>query len=222
MAAVMRTKILGQLHVKIIPVTPFQQNCALIWDAETMKGGIIDPGGDLPQINAAIAAAGVTVENIFITHGHVDHAAGAGELARSLQVPIIGPDKRDAPLISEMPKHAQHLGMTAEAFTPDQWLVEGDAIGIGGHDFEVLHCPGHTPGHVVFVNHAAKFMVVGDVLFRNSIGRTDFAYGDHAALIGAITGKLLPLGDDYAFICGHGMASSIGAERRSNPWLQKN
>ncbi len=213
---------MGQLHVKIIPVTPFQQNCALIWDADTMKGAVIDPGGDLPQINAAIAAADVTVENIFITHGHVDHAGGAGELARSLAVPIIGPDRRDAPLIAEMPGQAKHLGMSMEAFTPDEWLEDGGTISIGGHDFQVLHCPGHTPGHVVFVDHAAKFMVVGDVLFRNSIGRTDFAYGDHQALISAITGKLLPLGDDYAFICGHGMGSTIGAERRSNPWLQRN
>jgi hydroxyacylglutathione hydrolase len=213
---------MGQLHVKIIPVTPFQQNCALIWDADTMKGAVIDPGGDLPQINAAIAAAGVMVENIFITHGHVDHAGGAGELARSLAVPIIGPDRRDAPLIAEMPGQAKHLGMSMEAFTPDEWLEDGGTISIGGHDFQVLHCPGHTPGHVVFVDHAAKFMVVGDVLFRNSIGRTDFAYGDHQALISAITGKLLPLGDDYAFICGHGMGSTIGAARRSNPWLQGN
>ncbi len=214
-------KTMGQLQVRIIPVTPFQQNCALIWDAATMQGGIIDPGGDLPDINAAISAAGVTIENIFITHGHLDHAGGAAELARSLKVPIIGPDQRDAPLITEMPSQSQRFGATAEAFTPDRWLSQGDSVSIGGHEFEVLHCPGHTPGHVVFVNHAAKFMVLGDVLFRNSIGRTDFAYGDHAALINAITGKLLPLGDDYAFICGHGVGSTIGAERRSNPWLQK-
>ncbi len=211
---------MGQLQVKIIPVTPFQQNCALIWDGETMKGGIIDPGGDLPSINAVITAAGVTVENIFVTHGHLDHAGGAAELARSLSVPIIGPDKRDAPLIVEMVDQAERFGMKIEAFTPDQWLADGNSVSIGGHQFEALHCPGHTPGHMVFVNHDAKFMVVGDVLFRNSIGRTDFAYGDHAALIGAITSKLLPLGDDYAFICGHGMGSTIGAERRSNPWLQ--
>jgi hydroxyacylglutathione hydrolase len=212
---------MGQLHVQIIPVTPFQQNCALIWDAETLKGGIIDPGGDLPQIAAGIEAAGVTVENIFITHGHLDHAGGAAELARSLGVPIIGPDKRDAPLIAEMPGQGERFGIKMEAFAPDRWLVEGDSVSIGGHEFEVLHCPGHTPGHVVYVDHATKFMVVGDVLFRGSVGRTDFAYGDHDALIAAITDKLLPLGDDYAFICGHGMGSTIGAERRGNPFLQK-
>ncbi len=212
---------MGQLHVQIIPVTPFQQNCALIWDADTLKGAIIDPGGDVPDILAAIKAAGVAVESIFITHGHLDHAGGAAELARSLGVPIIGPDKRDAPLIAQLPGQGEHFGMKMEAFSPDQWLAEGDKIVIGGQEFEVLHCPGHTPGHVVFINHAEKFGVVGDVLFRGSVGRTDFAYGDHAALIGAITDKLLTLGDDYVFICGHGMGSTIGAERRGNPFLQK-
>ena len=212
---------MGQLHVQIIPVTPFQQNCALIWDADTLKGAIIDPGGDVPDILAAIKAAGVAVESIFITHGHLDHAGGAAELARSLGVPIIGPDKRDAPLIAQLPGQGEHFGIKMEAFSPDQWLAEGDKIVIGGQEFEVLHCPGHTPGHVVFINHAEKFGVVGDVLFRGSVGRTDFAYGDHAALIGAITDKLLTLGDDYVFICGHGMGSTIGAERRGNPFLQK-
>ena len=216
-----RKKTMGQLHVQIIPVTPFQQNCALIWDAETLKGGIVDPGGDVPHITAAIHAAGVTVEAIFITHGHLDHAGGAAELARGLGVSIIGPDRRDAPLIAELPGQGERFGLKLEAFTPDQWLAEGDQVAIGGHAFEVLHCPGHTPGHVVYVNHAARFLVVGDVLFRGSVGRTDFAYGSHDALIGAIIDKLLPLGDDYAFICGHGMGSTIGAERRGNPFLQK-
>jgi glyoxylase-like metal-dependent hydrolase (beta-lactamase superfamily II) len=211
---------MGQLHVQIIPVTPFQQNCALIWDADTLKAGIIDPGGDVPRIMAAIENSGVTVEAIFITHGHLDHAGGAAELARGLGVSIIGPDQRDAPLLAEMPAQGARFGIAMEAFTPDRWLQEGDEVTIGGATFEVLHCPGHTPGHVVYVNHEAKFLVVGDVLFRGSVGRTDFTYGDHAALIGAITGKLLTLGDDYAFICGHGMGSTIGAERRGNPFLQ--
>jgi len=211
---------MGQLHVQIIPVTPFQQNCALIWDAETLKAGIIDPGGDVPRIMAAIENSGVTVEAIFITHGHLDHAGGAAELARGLGVPIIGPDQRDAPLLAEMPAQGARFGINMEAFTPDQWLQEGDEVSIGGATFEVLHCPGHTPGHVVYVNHAAKFLVVGAALIRGSDGRTDFTYGDPAALIGAITGKLLTLGDDYAFICGHGMGSTIGTERRGNPFLQ--
>jgi glyoxylase-like metal-dependent hydrolase (beta-lactamase superfamily II) len=212
---------MGQLHVQIIPVTPFQQNCALIWDADTLKAGIIDPGGDVPRIMAAIENSGVTVEAIFITHGHLDHAGGAAELARGLGVSIIGPDRRDAPLLAEMPAQGARFGITMEAFTPDQWLQEGDGVTIGGATFEVLHCPGHTPGHVVYVNHEAKFLVAGDVLFRGSVGRTDFPYGDHDALIGAITDKLLTLGDDYAFICGHGMGSTIGVERRGNPFLQK-
>jgi glyoxylase-like metal-dependent hydrolase (beta-lactamase superfamily II) len=211
---------MGKLSVQIIPVTPFQQNCALIWDAETLNGAIIDPGGDVPDILEAIADANVAVETIFITHGHLDHAGGAAELARTLGVPVIGPDKRDEPLLAEMPLQGKQFGLRGEALTPDQWLTEGGKIAIGGHEFAVLHCPGHTPGHVVFVNHAAKFMVVGDVLFRNSVGRTDFPYGDGPALISAIKQKLLPLGDDYRFICGHGAGSSIGAERRSNPFIQ--
>lgn len=206
--------------MQIIPVTPLQQNCALIWDADSKKAAIIDPGGDIPRILHAIGEAGVTVEAIFITHGHLDHAGGAAELAAALKIPIFGPQRRDEPLIADFPKQAARFGMQAKPFTPEHWLEEGETVVIGGHEFAVLHCPGHTPGHVVFVNHAEKFAVVGDVLFRNSIGRTDLPYGDHAALISAITEKLLPLGDDYIFICGHGIGSSFGAERRNNPFLQ--
>jgi glyoxylase-like metal-dependent hydrolase (beta-lactamase superfamily II) len=211
---------MGKLEVQIIPVTPLQQNCALIWDNDTKKGAVTDPGGDVPKILQAIEQAGVAVEAIFITHGHLDHANGAGDLAAALRVPIIGPDRRDEPLIANFPKDAARFGMQAKVFAPDRWLNEGETVLMGGHEFAVLHCPGHTPGHVVFVNHAAKFAVVGDVLFRNSIGRTDFPYGDHQALISAIAGKLLPLGDAYSFICGHGIGSTFGAERRSNPFLQ--
>ncbi len=211
---------MGKLYVQIIPVTPLQQNCALLWDEETKKGAITDPGGDVPQILQAIDEAGVTVEAIFITHGHLDHAGGAAELAAALKLPIFGPDKRDAALIDDFAAQGARFGMSAKSFTPQSWLAEGEAIDIGGHAFAVLHCPGHTPGHVVFVNHAEKFAVLGDVLFRNSIGRTDFPYGDHQALIAAINEKLLPLGDDYAFICGHGIGSTFGAERRSNPFLR--
>lgn len=211
---------MGQMHVQILPVTPLMQNCALIWDADSKKAAIIDPGGDVPEILAAVAKAGVTVEKIFITHGHIDHAGGAADLAASLGVAIHGPDRRDAFLIAELAEAGKRFNLEGKPYTPEKWLTEGDTIEIGGHVFEVLHCPGHTPGHVVFVNHAEKFAIMGDVLFRNSIGRTDFAYGDTAALISAITEKLLPLGDDIVFICGHGMGSSIGAERRSNPFLQ--
>jgi glyoxylase-like metal-dependent hydrolase (beta-lactamase superfamily II) len=211
---------MSQLKVAIIPVTPFQQNCALLWDSETMAGAVIDPGGDVPEIIKAIDDSGVKVESIFLTHGHLDHAGGAAELAAHLGVKVIGPDKRDEFLLTEMPEQGKRFGLKVGALTPDEWLTEGETFKIGAHEFAVLHCPGHTPGHVVFVNHAAKFMVVGDVLFRNSVGRTDFPYGSHNDLIEAIQTKLLVLPDDFAFICGHGGASSIGAERRSNPFIQ--
>jgi glyoxylase-like metal-dependent hydrolase (beta-lactamase superfamily II) len=211
---------MGKLNVQIIPVTPFQQNCALLWDDESKKAAIVDPGGDLPKILQAIAQAGVTVEAIFITHGHLDHAGAAADLAAALNIPIFGPDRRDQPLIADLAAQGAGFGMQSKPFTPQHWLEEGETIAIGGHEFAVLHCPGHTPGHLVFVNHAEQFAIVGDVLFRNSVGRTDFPYGDHAALIAAITEKLLPLGDDFVFICGHGVGSTFGAERRSNPFLQ--
>jgi glyoxylase-like metal-dependent hydrolase (beta-lactamase superfamily II) len=209
------------LNIKIIPVTPFQQNCALIWNPDTMKGAVIDPGGDVPDILAAAKTAGVTVEAIYLTHGHLDHAAGATELAAGLGVKIIGPAVEDQFLLDALPQQAAMFGVEGlKAVKPDQYLREGKTIGIGGENFEVLHCPGHTPGHVVFINRAGKFGILGDVLFRNSVGRTDFPYGNHAQLITAIQQKLLVLPDDFQFICGHGTASSIGAERRSNPFIQ--
>jgi hydroxyacylglutathione hydrolase len=209
-----------KLNVQIIPVTPFQQNCALFWDEETKRASIIDPGGEVAKILEAVAKAGAEPAAIFITHGHLDHAGGAAELAAMLQIPIFGPDRRDEMLIADLPNQGARFGMEPKAFTPEKWLSEGETVDIGGHAFSVLHCPGHTPGHIVFINHAEKFAVLGDVLFRNSVGRTDFPYGDHQALITSITEKLLPLGDDFGFICGHGMGSSFGAERRSNPFLQ--
>jgi glyoxylase-like metal-dependent hydrolase (beta-lactamase superfamily II) len=208
------------LKVTIIPVTPFQQNCALIYDDVTLKGAVIDPGGDVPKIEAAIKQAGVTVERIYLTHGHLDHAGGAAALARALSVKIIGPDRRDAFLLADLETAGRNFGVAMENVTPDEWLQEGETINIGGEMFEVLHCPGHTPGHVVFINAKQKFGVLGDVLFRNSIGRTDFAYGDTEQLITAIKTKLMVLPDDFVFICGHGVNSSIGAERRSNPFIQ--
>jgi glyoxylase-like metal-dependent hydrolase (beta-lactamase superfamily II) len=209
------------LKIKIIPVTPFQQNCALIWNAETMKGAVIDPGGDVADILAAANSAGVTVEAIYLTHGHLDHAAGAPELAAALGVKIIGPGVEDQFLLDALPQQAAMFGVEGlKPVKPDQYLSEGETISIGGESFEVLHCPGHTPGHVVFINRARKFGVLGDVLFRNSVGRTDFPYGNHDQLISAIRQKLLVLPDDFQFICGHGTASSIGAERKSNPFIQ--
>ncbi len=212
---------MNQLNVKLIPVTPFRQNCALIWDGATGKGAVIDPGGDVPLIEAAIAEAGVTVEDIFLTHGHLDHAGGAAALAAALGVKVTGPDRRDAFLLEGIPEQGAKFGIPdMQSVTPDRWLSEGDTIHIGGQGFGVLHCPGHTPGHVVFLNQAGGFGILGDVLFRNSVGRTDFPYGDTEALIGAIKSKLMVLPDDFAFICGHGAPSSIGAERRQNPFIQ--
>jgi hydroxyacylglutathione hydrolase len=205
----------------IVPVTPFQQNCTLLWDEESKRGVVIDPGGDLPRIRDAIAQTGITVERILLTHGHIDHAGGAAELKAELGVPIEGPHRADAPLLAHLAQTGAGFGMTdARNVEPDRFLAEGDQVRVGDMAFDVLHCPGHSPGSVVFVNPAARFAIVGDVLFQGSIGRTDLPFGDHAALIRSIKDKLLPLGDDLAFICGHGPTSTIGQERVSNPFLQ--
>lgn len=216
-----------KLQAAQVAVTPFQQNCALIWDAETRRGVVVDPGGDVPRIAAALDRASFTVERILLTHGHLDHAGGAAELKSLLEanqgsaVPIEGPHRADAFLLAGIAGQAAQYGLDGMAdATPDRWLAEGDTVSIAGQDFAVLHCPGHSPGHVVFVSQALGFAVVGDVLFRGSIGRTDFPYGDHAALIEAIRTKLLPLGDGMRFLCGHGPGSTFGEERRSNPFLK--
>ena len=215
------------LKAAVIPVTPFQQNCAVLWEETTGRGVVVDPGGEVPRILEALSELKVTVERILLTHGHLDHAAGADELrevlseGRAAPVPIEGPDPRDRFLLETLAQQAAKWDMPgARNVTPDRWLAEGDTVAIGGEAFEVLHCPGHTPGHLVFVSRALKAALVGDVLFRGSVGRTDFAYGDHEALIGAIRTKLLPLGDDIAFLCGHGPGSTFGQERRTNPFLR--
>jgi hydroxyacylglutathione hydrolase len=207
------------LKAAILPVTPFQQNCTLLWNPTTMIGAVIDPGGDLDHIEKAISEIGMKVEKILLTHGHIDHAAGAAELKERLGVPIEGPHEADRPLLDGLEAQGQAYGLPARTVTPDRWLDEGDTVTVGGHSFDVLHCPGHSPGSVVLVNRQQRFAIVGDVIFQGSIGRTDFPYGDHAALINAIRTKLLPLGDEFAFICGHGPTSTIGQERRTNPFI---
>jgi glyoxylase-like metal-dependent hydrolase (beta-lactamase superfamily II) len=219
---------MAAMRVGIVPVTPFSQNCTLIYDDETKLAVVVDPGGDVPKIMAAIANLGLDVGAIWLTHGHLDHAGGVNDLRDILNarpghapVEVVGPDRRDEPLLQSLSQQGVMFGVPGmKNVTPDRWLTEGEQVRVGPHVFDVLHCPGHTPGHVVFVNHAVKFAQVGDVLFQNSVGRTDFPYGDHAALIEAIKTKLLPLGDDYAFVCGHGPNSTIGAERRGNPFVQ--
>ncbi|MCO6415008.1 MBL fold metallo-hydrolase [Siccirubricoccus sp. KC 17139] len=210
------------MKAAIIPVTPFEQNCALLWEEGTGKGVVIDPGGEVDRILTAIGELKLSVERILLTHGHMDHAGGAAELKAALPdtPPIIGPDARDQFLLEALESQGAKYGLPARNVTPDQWLAEGDTVEIGGESFGVLHCPGHTPGHVVFVSTALRVALVGDVLFRGSIGRTDFPYGDHAALLAAIHGKLLPLGDDVQFLCGHGPGSSFGHERQRNPFLR--
>ena len=207
------------LKAAILPVTPFQQNCTLLWDPTTLIGAVIDPGGDLDHIEKAISEIGMKVEKILLTHGHIDHAAGAAELKERLGIPIEGPHEADRPLLDALEAQGQAYGLPARTVTPDRWLDEGDTVTVGGHSFDVLHCPGHSPGSVVLVNRKQRFAIVGDVIFQGSIGRTDFPYGDHAALINAIRTKLLPLGDEFAFICGHGPTSTIGQERRTNPFI---
>jgi glyoxylase-like metal-dependent hydrolase (beta-lactamase superfamily II) len=188
---------------------------------------VVDPGGDVEVILDAVLRAGFTVERILLTHGHLDHAGGAAPLKRLLEgrqgaaVPVEGPDARDAFLLEAIPAQAQAFGIEGlESVRPDRYLAEGETLRIAGQAFQVLHCPGHTPGHLAFVSEALRFALVGDVIFRGSVGRTDFPYGDHAALVSSIRDKLLPLGDDIRFVCGHGPASTFGAERRSNPFIQ--
>jgi hydroxyacylglutathione hydrolase len=208
------------LAAAIIPVTPFQQNCALIWDQETKRGVVIDPGGDVARVEGAIAEAGITIDRILLTHGHMDHAGGAAELAEALgNIPIEGPHRADAFLLDGLVEQGAKYGLACRAVTPNRWLEEGEQVELAGIAFDVLHCPGHTPGHVVFVNPDMGIAIVGDVLFQGSIGRTDFPYGDTASLLNAIRTKLFPLGDHIQFLCGHGPASSFGAERQSNPFV---
>ena len=208
------------MKYRIIPVTALQQNCSLLWCEETMRGAVVDPGGDLEKITAEVASSGVTLEKILITHAHFDHAGGAHELAGRLSIPIEGPHRDDAPLAERLGYQAQSFGLPpVPAFTPDRWLEQGDRVRVGNLDIQVLHCPGHTPGHLVFYHPESRLAFVGDVLFKGSIGRTDFPLSSHSALINSIQQRLWPLGDEVTFVPGHGPCSTIGAERRSNPFV---
>lgn len=208
------------IRVLVVPVTPLQQNCTIVWCARTMKAAVIDPGGEVPRLLATLADKSLTLEKIWITHGHLDHAGGTAALKAATGVPIEGPHPADQFWIDDIAVNAARWGMPeARPFTPDRWLGDGDQVTLGETEWEVYHCPGHTPGHVVFHNRAARFAQVGDVLFAGSIGRTDFPRGNHADLIASITGKLWPLGDDVTFVPGHNQVSTFGAERRSNPYV---
>lgn len=208
------------LRAAIVPVTPFQQNCTLLWSEETRRGAVVDPGGDVGRIMEAIEKIGMSVEKILLTHGHIDHAGGAAELKERLGVAIEGPHTADLFLLERLSESGRSYGIAeARDVTPDRWLAEGDEVGVAGISFSVLHCPGHSPGSVVFLNREQRFALVGDVLFRGSVGRTDLPGGDQRALIASIKTKLLPLDDDVAFVCGHGPTSTIGHERATNPFL---
>jgi hydroxyacylglutathione hydrolase len=203
-----------------IAVTPFAQNCSLVWCDRTMAAAIVDPGGDLPALLAHVQRLGLKLEQIWLTHAHIDHAGATGELAQRLQLPIVGPHPGDQFWIDALPQQSQMFGFpTAQAFTPTRWLADGDSVTVGAHALAVRHCPGHTPGHVVFYSDEIKRAFVGDVLFAGSIGRTDFPGGDHATLVASITQRLWPMGNDTVFIPGHGPESSFGRERRSNPYV---
>ncbi|MBW8783240.1 MAG: MBL fold metallo-hydrolase [Novosphingobium sp.] len=207
------------MRAAIVPVTPFEQNCSLVWCTKTMRGALIDPGGDLPRLKQAVEKAGVTIEKVLVTHGHMDHCGMAGVLARELAVPLEGPHPDDRFWIESLAEAGARFGIPGEPFEPDRWLSDGDTVTIGEQTLQVIHCPGHTPGHVVFFHAPSRLAIVGDVLFQGSIGRTDFPRGNHQDLIDSITRKLWPLGDDVTFIPGHGPVSTFGRERLTNPFV---
>jgi glyoxylase-like metal-dependent hydrolase (beta-lactamase superfamily II) len=207
------------MKAAIIPVTPLQQNCSLIWCTATNKAALVDPGGDLDRLKAGVAKAGVTLEKILITHGHLDHCGQAGMLAAELGLPIEGPHEDDRFWIARLDEDGARFQMEAASFEPERWLVQGDTVSVGELTLDVIHCPGHTPGHVVFFHAPSRFAIVGDVLFQGSIGRTDFPRGNHQDLIDSITQRLWPLGQDVTFIPGHGPTSTFGQERKTNQFV---
>lgn len=208
------------MHYEIVPVTAFEQNCSLVVCPQTQRAALIDPGGDLDRLQAIVDERGVQVEKILLTHGHIDHCGQAGLLAKRLGVPIEGPHPDDEFWIAQLATQGAMFGMAgAASFVPDRWLQDGDTVTVGEQSLQVLHCPGHTPGHVVFVHAEDRLAFVGDVLFSGSIGRTDFPKGNHQQLIDSIREKLFPLGDDISFVPGHGPMSTFGEERRTNPFV---
>lgn len=204
----------------IVPVTPFQQNATILWCDESRRAAVVDPGGDLPLILRVVDSEGLTLEKILVTHGHIDHAGGVAELAEQLGIPVEGPHLADRFWLDGMPEQSRMFGFPAvRSFTPNRWLAHGDQVTVGNQVLDVIHCPGHTPGHVCFHHAPGHLAIVGDVLFQGSIGRTDFPQGDYDTLIDSIRNRLLPLGDDVDFIPGHGPMSSFGEERRYNPFI---
>jgi hydroxyacylglutathione hydrolase len=209
------------LQIAVIPVTPFQQNCSILWCTRTKQAVVVDPGGDVALIRGALKEVGVTPVAIWLTHGHLDHAGGAAELAEALSVPVVGPHEGDKFLLDELPTAGLRFDISdMRAVTPSRWLVEGDEVKVGDVPFSVLHVPGHTPGHVTFFQKDLRFLLAGDTVFAGSVGRTDFPYGSHETLIAGIRNKLFPLGDDVQFLPGHGPAGTLGEERANNPFLQ--
>ena len=209
----------AKLGYIIVPVTPFAQNCSIVWCVETCRAAVIDPGGEIEKIKTIIDNNNLELDKILITHAHLDHAGGTAALARATGVPIIGPHRNDQFWIDALPEQCRQFGFEGEKFTPDQWLQHGDQVRLGKLCLDVLHCPGHTPGHVVFVEKSEQFAAVGDVIFQGSIGRSDFPQGNHQQLVNSIRDRLFPIGDQIKFIPGHGPMSSFGHERRNNPFV---
>ena len=207
------------LQAVLIPVTAFEQNCTLLWCTRTMKGALVDAGGDLPKLKAEVARRGVILEKLLVTHGHIDHCGQTGILAAELGLPIEGPQEGDRFWIEGLDDSGMRFGLEGQSFEPTRWLHDGDKVTVGDLTLDVVHCPGHTPGHVVFVHAPSKLAIVGDVLFAGSIGRTDFPQGNHQQLLASITGKLWPLGKDITFIPGHGPCSTFGHEMLTNPFV---
>ncbi|OCW57390.1 MBL fold metallo-hydrolase [Hoeflea olei] len=213
---------MGSLRAGIIPVTPFQQNCTVLFDQDTNSGVVIDPGGDIDVILQTVSENALTLEAIWLTHGHIDHAGGADLLREKTGLKIIGPHEADLVLLSGLEEQSRMFGLEMDVrnVVPDRWLNDGDKLTFGNHEFDVYHAPGHAPGHVIFYSAEEGFAHLGDVLFAGSIGRTDLPGGDHQTLLNSIRTKVFPLGDDTDFICGHGPGSTIGEERRTNPFLK--